>query len=119
MDAIAAAASGMQVQQTRQAVSAHNTANATTPEFQAQVAQIATGPAVPLAPGIAIEAGAEVVGIGRDPSPGAPLPEGGAASNVDLAEETVAGLTALRAYQANAGVIRTQQEMDEALAELV
>jgi len=102
------ALSGLQVASARQARSAHNVANVHTEGFQAQreVATEATPPpgvrsqatpTVHRAP-VGYAAGREIIG-----------------SNTDLSTETVERISALHAFKANLAVVRSEDEMQQAL----
>ncbi len=95
---------------TRTNVAAHNIANVNTDGFQAQRAELETIPN---------DAGVRVAGLTTDQTPGALKPgmtTAGhatyvAASNTELPREMVSLMTSQRAFEANAAVIRTQDEM--------
>ncbi len=103
--------SAMALQAQRLAVSAHNVANLNTEGFEASqvVASEAAGGGV----------------TGRITPTGEPAPllsrDGVAValSNTSLVGETVNRVSALRAYQANAAVFRTAQEMDREALDLM
>jgi flagellar hook protein FlgE len=103
--------SGLRAAQDVLGVTAHNVANVQTPGFRAlraDLAEVSTG-------------GVRVSGIRETTAPGMPLPDGlsGAplvGSNVNLASEIAVQLVSLRAFQANAALVRSQ---DGLLAELL
>jgi len=100
-DILGIAASGLQAAQFELGVSANNIANADTPGYKAQRADL-----VDLSGG-----GVAVAGTTADPSPGPTLPDGSQGSNVDLANEVVNTIQARILYTANALVFRTADQM--------
>ena len=100
-DILGIAASGLQASQYESAVSANNIANADTPGYKAQRADL-----VDLSGG-----GVAVAGTTTDPTPVPTLPDGSQGSNVDLANEVVNTLQARILYTANAIVFRTGDQM--------
>ena len=95
------AASGLQAAQYELGVSANNIANADTPGYKAQRADL-----VDLSGG-----GVVVAGTSTDTSPGPTLPDGSQGSSVDLANEVVNTIQARTLYTANALVFRTADQM--------
>ncbi len=88
-------------------VTANNVANVNTDDFQASRTNLETGPD---------DNGVRVASIQKDTTPGSPLPETGPTgatrtSNTDIGREMVNLGVTQRGYEANAKVIRTQDEM--------
>jgi flagellar basal body rod protein FlgG len=108
-NAMAIASSAMRVETQRLAQSAANTANVQTPEYEAQRVD-----------SVSIEGGGvRGVSVATYGPHAVRVEEGGGTtqlSNTDLVEETVTQMSSLRAFQANASVLRTADEM---LGELV
>ncbi len=94
------AASGLAFQSDRLYVVAANTANALTPGYKAGVLT-----------GVALEQGGVRGAFSRDPSAGPSVADAQGLlqelSNVDLETQAVTMISALRAYEANAAVLRT------------
>jgi flagellar basal-body rod protein FlgC len=100
-DILGIAASGFEMAQYELVVGANNIANAETPGYKAQRADL-----VDLSGG-----GVAVAGTTTDPTPGPILPDGSQGSNVDLVHETVNTLQARNLYTANAAIFRTADQM--------
>jgi flagellar basal-body rod protein FlgC len=100
-DIFGIAASGLAASQYEMSVSANNIANADTPGYRAQRADL-----VDLSGG-----GVAVAGTSSDSSPGPVLPDGSEGPNVDLATEVVHTIQARNMYTANALVLRTADQM--------
>jgi flagellar basal body rod protein FlgG len=105
----AIASSGMRLETQRLAQSAANTANVSTPGYEAQRVVGVT------------RAGGSVSGVSVPTySPHATIVDDSGAvteqSNTDLVEETVTQMSSLRAFQANVSVLRTADSM---LGELI
>ena len=96
---MAIASGGLRVQTDRLAESAQNVAQATTPGDSVD--------RVSLGNRNAAESGYDA----RGATPGAGQDLAAPGANVDLAAEQVAQLTSLRAFQANAAVLRTADDM--------
>jgi flagellar basal-body rod protein FlgC len=98
------AASGLQFQSDRLYVVAANTANALTPGYKAGILT-----------GVAQEQGGVRGAFSRDLSSGPSAMDAQGLlqelSNVDLETQAVTMISALRAYEANAAVIRTTDEL--------
>jgi flagellar basal-body rod protein FlgC len=100
---------------------AHNIANVNTPEFKSQRVDLMSGPQ---------DLGVMVGAVMRDTTPGPLMPdyirqndtlspawiEG---SNTDLVREFVHMMTAQRAYEANAVVIRTADDLSGTLVDMM
>jgi flagellar basal-body rod protein FlgC len=103
------AASGMQNAAARQRITANNLANVNTPGFQA-----ARGVNKPAQNG-----GVRLAGVVRDPSPGPAVPSSGPdavdgfteGSNVDITREQADNIVNPRQMEANASVLKTQDDM--------
>ena len=118
---LSTALSGLQAATKRVGVSASNIANALTSRpasdpdgaFRAQRVVSRAVPGGGVATDVVEKDPATVTG----PDPGVP---GGVSvfPNVDFAEEAVNQITAVASYRANAAVIRTQQEIDDALIDV-
>ncbi len=103
IQSLTSAASGLQVQSERLNIHAHNIANLNTPGFKTQIPAQQT----------AATSGVLLSTITSSQTPGSPVdPEKPTeTNNVDLITETVGSITALRAFEANAKVIKTSDEM--------
>jgi flagellar basal-body rod protein FlgC len=108
-DILGIASSGLLAAQYELAVSANNIANADTPGYKAQRADL-----VDISGG-----GVAVAGTTADPAPGPILPDGSQGSNVDLASEVVNTIQASTLYTANAVVFRTADQMYGTLLNMV
>jgi flagellar hook protein FlgE len=112
--------SGMRAQAQRLAVAADNVANASTPGYVRKAVDL-----------VAVESGEAGYGAGvavrglRELGPGgeglvlsgAPTDaaDGAVGPDADLAADLVSGIEALRAFEANAAIVRTGAEMTDAL----
>lgn len=107
MRAMSISASGIQASQSRQDLTAHNTANLQTPRYKALRANQAEQPAggVATAPPTRLEA------------PG-PILEGVEGSNVDLANEMAQSNVNLRSLQANAKVFKADDDMFQSVLDM-
>lgn len=98
--------SGLQSAQRVQEITAHNVANMQTPGFRALRADIVEN----------ANGGSRVASVRPTTTPGSPLldPIPGSptvGSNVDLTSELTQQLLSLRAFQANAALVRSQDEL--------
>lgn len=103
IQSLSSAVSALQVQSERLDIHAHNIANLNTPGFKAQIPAQQTA----AAGGVLLSA------VTTSKAPGSPVdPEKPTeTNNVDLITETIGSITALRAFEANAKVIKTSDEM--------
>ncbi|MFP5258037.1 MAG: flagellar basal body rod protein FlgC [Acidobacteriota bacterium] len=117
-DAISSALSGLSAMSTSMAVTANNVANFNTDGYKSRDARLETGPG---------GQGVRVAELAVDDAPGGYRPAAVSArneagvyepsvalvetSNVDLARESVDMLETSRAFEANAAVVRTQDDM--------
>lgn len=98
--------SGLLTAQRTQEITAHNVANVQTPGFRALRADIVEN----------ANGGSRVANVRQTTNPGPPLTEpipGGpiTGSNVDLTSELTQQLLSLRAFQANAALVRSQDKL--------
>lgn len=116
-DAVSVARSGLSAMAATMAVAAENVANADTEGYRAREVRLETGPdgqGVRVADNVADASAGLPAGVG----PVAPGVDLAAVGGVDPAGQTVAMTTAARAFEANAAVIRTTDDMAGALLDL-
>ncbi len=103
IQSLTSAIGALQVQSERLNIHAHNIANLNTPGFQAQIPAQQT----------AIAGGVQLSAVTTSKTPGTPIDseKPTETNNVDLIAETVGTITALRAFEASAKVIKTSDEM--------
>ncbi len=110
IQSLTSAASALQAQSERLNLHAHNIANLNTPGFKAQL------PAQQTAGG----GGVFLSAVTTSKAPGSPLDveKPTETNNVDLITETIGSIMALRAFEANAKVIKTSDEMLKTIAKI-
>ena len=103
------ALSGMEAATTQLNVAANNIANADTPGYKAQRADL-----VDLSSG-----GVAVAGISQDATPGPIQPDGKEGSNVDLARESINLTRSQILYSANAALLKVGDRMTGTLLDMM